>query len=272
MTPDIPAVLAAHRDEPHLRVWDALGARPVPAGDQVGEARYPTTSSTGWVAFQVVTRGTPLRWLAVTALLDSSYRLVDLLPSALATTAPAWSPDGSRLARVVTDHAGGTALELVDATSGRAQIVREALGITAVAWPAADRLIMAERACLVAVDLRTGNAAMQRRWPEAERFLRSGTDDYYPTIAHVTVAGERVLIGVRWHQAGKPAAAAAYSWVGERPSRLAALDGCRHPVITADRRMLASAEDLLVTLGPAGERQSLRRLPSLHEATPLPRL
>lgn len=247
-------VLAVHRAGAPLRLWRSQRAVPVRAVEGFSDLRRPALSSRGWMAVQCLARGTGRAWQGATLLLDDRAALVDVLPWALPTTAPAWAPDGARLARVVTDFSGCTAVEVTEAPTGRTRRLAEAADVTAVTWTTDDDVLLARGGSLERVPVGGGEPELVRRWPEAERFLRFGSDDYFATVDHLSIDGGRIVAEVAWHQQGRPATATVYDWTCERPERLSDLDGCRQPALNGASVVATCASGNLVELNEEGRR------------------
>ena len=262
------ALVASHEVPPRLRIWDDCGFRPVESADRVGELRAPVASAEGWIAFQFVSRCVPQRWLSGTAILDSEGSLVDILPAALSTAAPAWSPDATELARVVTDYAGASRLEVVTLHTGDSRILLESPGITAVSWPTPTELLVADGSRLISMDSCSGSAIVRLEWAASEKFLSFGSDDIYPTIAHIATRKDQRAVQVRWHKPGRPSVSWIYWWTDDGISLQPQLVDYRQPVFLHDRRLLLSTDNRVVSINEQGSVVWQRNLPGLIAAAP----
>ena len=225
-------------------------------------------SAEGWIAFQFVSHGVPQRWLSGTAILDSEGSLVDILPAALPTAAPAWSPDATELARVVSDHAGRSRLEVVTIHTGDSRVLLESPGITAVSWPTPTELFVADGSRVISMNSSTGSAIVRLEWATAEKFLSFGSDDIYPTIAHIATGEDRRAVQVRWHNPGRPSVSWIYWWTDDGISLEPQAIGYRQPVFLRDRRLLLSADNRVISIDEQGSVVWQRNLPGLIAAAP----
>lgn len=241
-------MVGSFREPPRLRIRDHNGTRPLPAGDRIGDPRRPATSWSGWLAFQFVGRNVPRRWLAGTAIADEGGELIDLVPGALPTASPAWSPDGTHIARIATDQTGGRALELIELSSGDTQTIHESPNLTAVAWNTPDSVTIASGEYIESLDLLDGRTTELHKWDTARQLLRYGTDDLYPIVSHIAVSNERIILEVRWHRSGRASTSSIYSLTPSGLSYLPKLEGYRTPYALPDGRVQVCTDDRVVIL------------------------
>lgn len=264
------ALIASHQTRPRLRIWDDGGFHAVVAADHVGDIRVPVASAERWVAFQFVSTGVPERWLSGTAILDSEGSIFDILPSALPAAAPAWSPDATELARVVTDYAGGSHVEVVTLQTGDSRILLDSPGITAVSWPSPAELLVAEGARVISVNTRSGCSTVLLEWAAAENLLGFGSDDIFPTISHIATQGERRVLQVRWHSPGRSSVSSIYRWADDGVSLEPGLVGYRQPEFILEHHLLLTSDQGVLVADERGSAVWRRDLPALVAAAPWP--
>ena len=263
-------LLASHEARPRLRIWDDCGFRPIESADHVGDIGAPAASAESWIAFQFVSRGVPERWLSGTAILDSEGSLFDILPSALPTAAPVWSPDATELARVVTTYTGASQVEVVTLDSGESRILLDSPGITAVSWPSPAELLVAQGSRVVSVNTCSGSATVRLEWAAAENLLGFGSDDIFPTISHIATQGDQRVLEVRWHSPGRSSVPSIYRWTDDEVALQPQMVGCRQPEFLRERHLLLTTDHGVVIVDEQGATVWRRDLPALIAAAPWP--
>ena len=267
MKPDI-SLIAAHKDYPKLRRWNNQGGNPIEIGERIDDVRAPSVSTKGWIAFQFVSRGLQDPWLSGTAVMDDNGELLNLLPAALPTTASAWSPKGNELARIVTDQMGGTRLEIINLSNWDSRIIFDRPGITALSWTKTDELLVAEGPRLISINLSEETIFTEFEWETAANFLLYGSDDFYPSIVHISCLEEKRVIEVRWHRQGKTAISSIYQWLENDLSHMSMLDSHRHPILLRNKEMLLSTDEAIVGVNEKGKKLWIRPIPGLISAVP----
>ena len=267
MNTDI-TLIAAHQDYPKLRRWNNQGGKPIDVGERIDDVRAPSVSAKGWIAFQFVTRGLQDPWLSGTAVMDDKGELLNLLPATLQTTASAWSPNGNELARIVTDQMGGTRLEIIKLSNWYSRTIFVRPGITALSWIKPDKLLVAEGPRIISINLSEETIVTEFEWETAARFLLYGSDDFYPSIVHISCLEEKRVIEVRWHRQGKTAISSIYQWLESELSHMSMLDSHRYPILLRNKQMLLSTDEGIVGVNEKGERLWMRPIPGLISAVP----
>ena len=267
MNTDI-TLIAAHQDYPKLRCWNNLGCNPINIDEKINDVRAPSVSTKGWIAFQFLSRGLQDPWISGTAVMDDKGKLLNLLPAALPTTASAWSPKGNELARIVTDQMGGTRLEIINLSNWDSRIIFDRPGITALSWTKTDELLVAEGPRLISINLPEETIFTEFEWETAANFLLYGSDDFYPSIVHISCLEEKRVIEVKWHREGKTAISSIYQWLESDLSHMSKLDSHRYPILLSNQQMLLSTEEGIVVANYKGERLWFRQIPGLISAVP----
>ena len=105
-------------------------------------------------------------------------------------------------------------------------------------------------------------------WETAARFLLYGSDDFYPSIVHISCLEEKRVIEVRWHRQGKTAISSIYQWLENDLSHMSILDSHRHPILLRNKQMLLSTDEAIVGVNDKGKKLWIRPIPGLISAVP----
>lgn len=190
-------LVLAYEGRQELALTDPSGTvrRRVPTS---GYPLFPTARPGGGLAYLAITTA-PDPWQVVVTVLDSEFKLLDMIPGAAVFAGPVWSSDGRRLLFVRGDSAEAHVVEWSYEDSEEiSHDVRPAL--RSAAWGAGGELVYS-----IGGAVRRGAEPHPLAvLPAASGLIAYGSDDLYATIDQLSVAPSGAIAAVeRWYRQGR---------------------------------------------------------------------